>query len=248
MNGKKLWIIGLLSTAAAALSIGYLVGRARAAGIPATNAMTYGGVLTDTSGTPLTGSKNIQLTVWDAASDGTSQCSVGPAAQVLVAGGIQVTLPDACTTAVHANPDLWIEAFVDGSSLGRTKLGAVPYAIEADHVVSAMNATNANTAATALAAGGQLATALNTLQTSVAALKAAPAPLTTIHGETITTADDTATGGFASQCLTVGMSSSNAVTHACTLAANRKCTSLGYAGGVFVGESDGTFLSIFCIK
>jgi hypothetical protein len=113
--------------------VGHSVDRARAAGIPATQAMTYSGVLTNAAGAPLTGSKNIQIQIYDMASGGTVQCTVGPTAIELVNGGFSVVLPDTCTTVVHATPDLWIEVFADGASLGRTKLGAVPFAVEADH-------------------------------------------------------------------------------------------------------------------
>jgi hypothetical protein len=51
--------------------------------------------------------------------------------QTLVGGAFQVTLPDTCTAAVHANADLWVEVLVSGLAIGRTKLGAVPYAVVA---------------------------------------------------------------------------------------------------------------------
>jgi hypothetical protein len=143
MKTKQWWAGGLALVAAAGVTTGYLAGRARAAGIPATAAMTYGGVLTDMSGTPLTGSKNIQVALWDAASAGAQQCITPSSPQSLVAGAFQVVLPDACTAAVHANSDLWVDLVVDGASLGRTKLGAVPFAVEADHAVNATSATNA---------------------------------------------------------------------------------------------------------
>ena len=41
---------------------------------------------------------------------------------------------------MKANPDLWIEVIVEGESLGRTKLGAVPYAVEAARVTGGGNA------------------------------------------------------------------------------------------------------------
>ena len=64
-------------------------------------------------------------------------CSFGPSAVVLAAGTFQVVLPPECSTAIHGHGDLWLEVFVDGATLGRTKLGAVPYALEADHAVVA---------------------------------------------------------------------------------------------------------------
>lgn len=132
MKSKKV-LMGVLSvTLGLGALVGYSVERARASGIPATQAMTYSGVLTDASGTPLTGSKNIQIQIYDMATGGTVQCTVGPTAITLATGGFRLALPDTCTTAVHATPDLWIEVDVDGTSLGRTKLGAVPFAVEAE--------------------------------------------------------------------------------------------------------------------
>lgn len=111
--------------------VAYLAGRARAAGIPAAAALTYSGVLTDATGTPMTGSVPIQIAVWDAATAGNQICATVSTPQTLVGGAFQVTLPDACTTAVHTNSDLWVEVLVSGLAIGRTKLGAVPYAVVA---------------------------------------------------------------------------------------------------------------------
>lgn len=146
MKTRSYWA-GLLSLA---VGVGALIGssieRARASGISAATPMTYSGVLTDSTGTPLTGSKNVQLSVYDKATGGTLQCTVGPTPVTLANGGFQLPLPDTCTTVVHANPDLWIEVFVDGASMGRTKLGAVPYAVEAAHAQTADSALSAASA------------------------------------------------------------------------------------------------------
>jgi hypothetical protein len=135
---SRRWIVASAMSIVALVTVSaYLLGRARAAGAPTAQPLTYSGILTDTAGTALTGSKNIQITLWDTAVAGTMQCSAGPTATMLSSGAFQVVLPAACTTAIHANGDLWVEVFVDGTSLGRTKLGAVPYAVEADHAVRA---------------------------------------------------------------------------------------------------------------
>ena len=109
----------------------YFAGRARAADIPAATPLTYSGFLTDAAGTPMTGSVPIQLGVFSAATGGTPLCVTPSTAQTLTAGAFQVTLPDTCTPVVHANADLWVEITVSGVPIGRTKLGAVPYAIVA---------------------------------------------------------------------------------------------------------------------
>lgn len=223
-----------------ALGSAYLIGRARAAGVPTVQPLVYSGVLTDANGVPVTDKmRNIQITISDMATAGNQVCSVGPTATALTAGAFQIPLPAQCVTAIHAAGDLWLEVFVDGASVGgRNKLGAVPYSLEADHAVSATSAQGAT---------GALQTTLTQIQTNITALQGAPT-LTTIHGDSFTTADDGATGGFASQCIANGLSGASTVTHACTVAANRKCTSLGYSAGIFVGESNGTFASIICIK
>ena len=79
----------------------------------------------------MTGSVPIQIAVWDAATAGNQICVTASTPQTLVAGAFQVTLPETCTAAVHANSDLWIEVLVSGLAIGRTKLGAVPYAVVA---------------------------------------------------------------------------------------------------------------------
>jgi hypothetical protein len=41
---------------------------------------------------------------------------------------------------VHANPNVWVEVSVGGAALPRSKLGAVPYAVEADTASNAVGA------------------------------------------------------------------------------------------------------------
>ncbi|HET6149875.1 MAG TPA: hypothetical protein VFH68_20210, partial [Polyangia bacterium] len=94
-------VCGLSALAVLASASAYLVGRARAAGVPTVQPLTYSGTLTDTAGIPLTGSKNLQVQLWDMATAGTIVCTTGSSAQTLAAGGFSVVLPDACVAAVH---------------------------------------------------------------------------------------------------------------------------------------------------
>ena len=128
---KSLLIWGVAVLVLLCVPVAYFAGRARAAGIPATQALTYSGVLTDATGTPMTGTVPIQIALFDAATAGNQACVTVSAPQTLVGGAFQIALPDACTTAVAANPDLWVDVLVSGLSVGRTKLGAVPYAVAA---------------------------------------------------------------------------------------------------------------------
>jgi len=167
MNLRHFFVSGrvktLLLTGGVGLvaSVGTFVAvTARAAGIPAVSALTYSGYLESPDGTPLSNKVGVSIDVWNAASAGKKVCSVATTSITPVSGRFQVTLPDACTTAVGDNADLWLEVTVDGTSLGRTKLGAVPYAVEASH------------AASADAAAGALQTQLDALQKKVDALSA----------------------------------------------------------------------------
>jgi hypothetical protein len=130
------WGVPLL-VLAIGIPVGYFAGRARAAGIPAATPMVYSGLLTDAAGTPMTGSVPIQLSLFDAVTAGNLLCFTPSAAQTLTAGAFQITLPDTCTPVVRNNPDLWVEITVSGVTIGRTKLGAVPYAIVAAVAVEA---------------------------------------------------------------------------------------------------------------
>lgn len=156
---RKHWVfVATLGTALAAFG-GYYVRKANAFGIPEKQVLTYRGTLTDVNGTPATGTKNIQVTVWDNNPGGSAVCpSVAAPQTALVNGTFQVSLPDACAEAVRNSPDLWVEVSVDGASLGRSRFGAVPYAIEAR---------------TASNAAGALATAIEELRTKLASVFAA---------------------------------------------------------------------------
>lgn len=121
----------------------WLVTRAFAGGAPE-DALRYTGTLTDAAGEPVSGRRRLQLQVWDRASAGTLRCSIGPSEQQLIDGRVSLELPLACSRAVQETPSLWLEVLVDGTSLGRSKLGSVPYALEATHALSADFSENAS--------------------------------------------------------------------------------------------------------
>jgi len=145
---------------ALAVGLGYAI-RARAGGIPATGALSYAGVLEGSSG-PLTGSHNIQVSLYNAASAGTLLCQAASAPVTVTDGYFSVPLPDACTTAVGANANTWVDVVVDGNDTGTTKVGAVPYAVEANHAVNADNAANAT---------GTLSSTISGIQANVTTLQ-----------------------------------------------------------------------------
>jgi hypothetical protein len=157
-------------TAAGLMTLGALAClaiKSFAEGIPSPNPLYYAGTLTE-GGTLVNGTRAITVNLWpDGTTPGTPLCStVAPIVNVN-SGRFRVPLATACKSALNQNANAWVEV-VDGStSLGRSPVGAVPYAVEADHAVNATlaaNATSAVTAATANGAGGALATTILTIQ------------------------------------------------------------------------------------
>jgi hypothetical protein len=138
MKRRSAVILAAVGAAFGTGSAGYLIGRARAAGVPASMPMTYSGVLEDTSGTPMTGAKEISVALWDSESGGSKRCSTVAASHTLIGGRFQIPLPDDCTAIVSGTPDLWVEVTVNNELLGRTKLGTVPFTLEAQRAVDAV--------------------------------------------------------------------------------------------------------------
>jgi hypothetical protein len=160
---------------AAAAGITLLAVRARAAGIPDADVLTYTGYLEGADGQPLTSElSSIGVEVWDAADAGKRVCDTSVENVTPKAGRFQLVLPAECVDAVKATPNLWIDVKVEGASLGRTKLGAVPYAIEAGHASSsdqagstaeATHAASADNAAEAMVAKSVAASAVRVERT-----------------------------------------------------------------------------------
>jgi hypothetical protein len=153
-----------VALAASALTVAAL--QVARAAVPVADGMTYTGYLQDGDGQPLSGDHSIEVHFMATADAADDLCTgTNEADTMLAAGRFQVPLPVACSEAVQASADVWVEVEVDGSRLGATKLGAVPYALEADH------ASNADNAAKAVAASGPLADELAQLGADVADLK-----------------------------------------------------------------------------
>lgn len=115
--------------------------RARAAGIPEADALTYTGYIETPDGQPVTTKINVGLRLWDAVDAGNRLCEIEVPDVTPVAGRFQIALPVQCANAIKAKPDTWVEVLIGGAPLGRTKIGAVPYALEAGHATKADVAT-----------------------------------------------------------------------------------------------------------
>lgn len=153
------WTLGA-AVVVAGLAAAGLVRTSRAAGIPQSGALTYSGLLQDTGGAPLAGPQFVEVKLWnDPAETAASNllCDSGtPASVQLVSGHFSLILPDSCTGVVANNPNVYAEVLVGASaasaaSLGRSKLGAVPYAVTANSAVRANSAAAADTASVASA-------------------------------------------------------------------------------------------------
>lgn len=142
--------LGILTASGIGLHI------ARANGIPATKALTYVGTLEDAAGKLLEGPHDIGLTVWDSGvqGEGTKWCEAPVQSLVVKNGRFELSLPDSCPAGFNDRADTFLEILVDGESMGRSRIGAVPYAVEADTASKARRATNADHADQADAATG----------------------------------------------------------------------------------------------
>jgi len=143
-------------------------------GIPTADPLVYSGLLLNSVGAAATGNHTVQLSLWDdATSTGLTSQKYATTRQTVPVDGrgfFRLVFDTQGLDAVKTNPNLWVQLEVDSVILPRSKLGAVPYAVEASRATLATRATNADNAAvaaTANAAGGALASSLSTLQTGV---------------------------------------------------------------------------------
>lgn len=141
---------------------GYFVGAASAAGIPATETLAYSGVIHDAQGRPIDDpALPIGVSLWDVPVNRDRVhrlCDVASATIAVTHGRFRVPLllPD-CVDAVRAQSEVYVEISLGGLPLPRQKIGAVPYAVEAAHALSADRAAVAVEAGRATTAGGALA-------------------------------------------------------------------------------------------
>ena len=139
---RRLWLIAFAFVGPGIGVLGYNLGKARAAGIPPTGTMTYSGTLLN-FGQLDTQSHNLTLNLW--LPGNTLGCVTTTTGTTLTSGRFSVPLDVSCVPVIHQNPSVNIEVIVDGTSLGRSPLGAVPYSVEAD---TASNAAPGSTLST----------------------------------------------------------------------------------------------------
>ncbi len=126
----SIYLLGALGCTA---SIAYFATRASAEGIPSNPPMTYAGILEE-NGSPVTGEVNVTLNLWRHPTSSFLEdltCSTQQDNVKVDQGHFRLALSQACVAAIQATPDLWLEVVVNTKFVGRTKLGAVPFAVQA---------------------------------------------------------------------------------------------------------------------
>lgn len=130
MNRRKV-IMSIAAATTVAMAIGYHVRGAQASGIPTANTLAYTGTLLN-AGQPDDGQHFIQLNLWVAGGSAPACTTPANGKTQLSNGRFTIPLDPSCVPVVHQNPNVQVEAVIDGASMGKTALSAVPYAVEAD--------------------------------------------------------------------------------------------------------------------
>lgn len=117
----------------ALVGVGALTGRVLASGVPGTSPLTWSGVVIDEAGKPYPKAVPVSVAFYDGQSATTAACTSSTVQAQAGTGYFEVVLPAACAKAVHESNDLWSEMVVGDNQtvLPRSRVGAVPYALEA---------------------------------------------------------------------------------------------------------------------
>jgi len=171
---NKFTIVAASAFCGALSSYGWI---AAAEGAPTTQPLFYGGVVASKQGEPLDGKHTVAVSIFDGETGGDPLCATSSLSAAFTEGHFRVALPsgnNGCAQAVAANADTYVELTVDGTTFPRSKIGAMPYAIESEH------AKVATTASSVTGAQAQALTSLSAdvtaLQAKVAAIPAAATP------------------------------------------------------------------------
>lgn len=126
-----------------------MAGRSSAEVTPTTGSLAYSGVLESRDGVALTGEHDIEVQLWTAEDQGEMLCTSDERTLELVNGRFSLVLPAACQTSVRETANVFVEVILDRTLLGRTKIGAVPYAVTAERSEVAAVAETADVATVA---------------------------------------------------------------------------------------------------
>lgn len=131
---RRRLVVGFVCTAAVGLSVGTWLGHAAADRAATAPPIVYSGqVLLD--GTPIEdGDHSVGLSLWRTRTGATGGlCDQGVVTAATRVGHFSVTLTPECANAFEAEETVYVQMSVDGTELNRTRAGAVPYAMGAEH-------------------------------------------------------------------------------------------------------------------
>jgi hypothetical protein len=138
VKARDIVLVAIVGSAAGVATV-EVTRSALAAGTPVVTPLIYSGRLTE-AGAAVTGDRPISVFLWDDATSTDAvhrRCATIPAAPLVVRDGrFDIALDPTCRPVVESTGELWVEVQVSGTSMGRTKIGAVPYALEAQRAVS----------------------------------------------------------------------------------------------------------------
>jgi hypothetical protein len=133
----------------AAIAVGsYYTGRIAAEGAPKSQPVFYAGLL-EHEGKLANGRFIVGLQLSAAEEGDAEQCESRTENVEVSNGRFRVAVADSCVAFMRKHADVWVAVeYVDEAGIkhelpGRNKVGAVPYAMEAEHAVSASSATGA---------------------------------------------------------------------------------------------------------
>ena len=120
--------------------VGLSIGVARASVPPDDEALVYAGVLEQQNGTPLSGAQSIRVEIYDGIAATSPLCWGEDQRTPVTSGRFRMRLPS-CTPSIRSAADTYVEVKVNGITVGeRTRIRAVPYAVEATRSSSATGA------------------------------------------------------------------------------------------------------------
>jgi hypothetical protein len=155
--------VGFVAAGLALALGGYQLGRVHADGGPTSQPLWYAGTVADQDGNPLEGNHAVSLRLFESQTGGEAQCVVGPVDASFQQGRFRIDA-SACLEKIQSRGDLFTELSVDDATkpFARAKIGAVPYAIEANNAQKAESAASlSGPQATELSATSAIAKALD---------------------------------------------------------------------------------------
>lgn len=139
--------ISMVAGLSACLGLAYGLARVQADGAPQAQPLWYSGSVSDADGKPLDSNYNVTLRLFERQQPQAGElpaCEADAKSTRIARGRFRIDV-SSCSAALKANPDLYAELTIGddvnaGKPFERAKIGAVPFALEAQHALSASKA------------------------------------------------------------------------------------------------------------